>query len=207
MPAKRENFAEETAAEIFVDRNDPKRVFENAARSIPAQGCLIHTWYGPGGQGKSALARELFRMSAAEAEPSYAHLRRALVPLQGKPKTDPIFLLIWIRNAFAKAGVSFRAFDLSLAFMWEKTRSGDPFPTLENPWLHRAGNAMSDALPDGVGLVREALEDTAGTIPLLGFLAKRGTRWAFDKGKKTWLEKSRPQLQAFYRNGALIEDQ
>ncbi|MBL3587083.1 tetratricopeptide repeat protein [Rhodovulum sulfidophilum] len=206
MPAKRENFAEGTAAEIFVDRNDPKRVFENAALSIPTQGCLIHTWYGPGGQGKSALARELFRMSAAEAEPSYAHLRRALVPLQDKPKTDPIFLLIWIRNAFAKTGVSFPAFDLSLAIMWEKTRSGETFPTLENPWLHRAGSAMSDALPDGVGLIREALEETAGTIPLLGFLAKRGTRWAFDKGKKSWLEKTRPQLQAFYRDGALIED-
>ncbi|MBL3571532.1 tetratricopeptide repeat protein [Rhodovulum visakhapatnamense] len=152
------------------------------------------------------MARELFRRSAAEVEPSFGHLRRALVPLQGRPKTDPIFLLIWIRNAFAKAGVSLPAFDLSLAIMWEKTRSGDPFPTLENPWLHRAGSAMSDALPDGVGLVREALEETAGTIPLLGFLAKRGTRWAFDKGKKAWLEETRPQLQAFYRDGALIED-
>jgi len=206
MSAKRENFFEGTTAEIFVDREDAKRAFEKVALSIPTQGCLIHTWYGPGGQGKSALARELFRMSAAEAEPSYAHLRRALVPLQDKPKTDPIFLLIWIRNAFAKTGVSFPAFDLSLAIMWEKTRSGETFPTLENPWLHRAGSAMSDALPDGVGLIREALEETAGTIPLLGFLAKRGTRWAFDKGKKSWLEKTRPQLQAFYRDGALIED-
>ncbi|MCE8420455.1 tetratricopeptide repeat protein [Rhodovulum sulfidophilum] len=206
MPAKRENFAEGTAAEIFVDRNDPKRVFEKAALFIPKEGCLIRTWYGPGGQGKSALARELFRMSAAEADPSYAHLRRALVPLQDKPKTDPIFLLIWIRNAFAKAGVSFPAFDLSLAIMWEKTRSGETFPTLENPWLHRASGTVAEALPDAVTLTRELIEDTARTIPLLGFLVNRGAKWAIDKGKRAWLEKTRPQLQAFYREGALIED-
>ncbi len=205
MPPSRRMPNASQASTVFVDREEPKRTFEKAALSIPGQGCSLLTWYGVGGQGKTALARELFRISSAEVEPSYAHLRRAMLDLHGRPKTDPDRLLVWIRNAFARSGVAFPAFDLAFAVMWEKTRGEDPLPNFERPWLHRTGDALAETIPDTVAITREFLEETAQTIPGLGFLVKRGTQWAFDKGKRAWLERTRHQLKELYRNGQLIE--
>ena len=145
-------------------------------------------------------------MSAAEVEPSYRHLRRAMLDLHGRPKTDPDRLMVWVRNAFAKAGVSFPAFDLAFAIMWERTRGDEPLPTFENPWLHRTGEAAAEVMPDLVEVSRELMEGFAETIPGLGFLLRRGTSWAFDRGKRAWLERTRPQLAELYRDGQLIAE-
>ena len=122
-----------SARTIFVDRDSPKRIFEDAVFGIPAKGCLVRVWYGVGGQGKTALARELFRMSDGTVDPSYRHLRRAMLDLHERPRTDPDRLLIWCRNAFAKAGLAFPAFDLAFAIMWERTRGDEPLPHFESP--------------------------------------------------------------------------
>ncbi|WP_177218669.1 tetratricopeptide repeat protein [Donghicola eburneus] len=188
-----------------MDREDPKRTFEKALLSIPRDGCLVRTWYGVGGQGKTALARELFRMSSEEVDPSYAHLRRAMVDLHARPVTDPDHLLVWIRNAFCRSGVKFPAFDLAFAIMWEKTRGEEPLPKFENAWLFRTGEGFAEAVPDAVTLTRELVADTTQTIPLLGPLLKKGSQWAFDRGKRAWLEKTRSQLKHLYRDGQMIE--
>lgn len=206
MPEKRRSFLPPSASAIFVDREHPKQTFEAAARAIPTKGCLLRTWYGVGGQGKTALSRELFRISSAEVEPSYKHLRRAMLDLHKRPLTDADHLLVWIRNAFSKTGIYFPAFDLAFAIMWQKTRGEEPLPTFENPWLFRTGETLAESVPDAVTFVREMVETTAETIPLLGFLMKKGSEWAFERGKQAWLDRTRPQLQKFYRKGVLIED-
>lgn len=206
MPPSRRKPGPSIASTIFVDREEPKSTFEKAAFSIPAQGCLVRTWYGVGGQGKTALARELFRISDASFEPSYSHLRRAMLDLHGRPINDPDRLLVWIRNAFSKAGISFPAFDLAFAIMWQKTRGEEPLPNFDNPWLHRTGHAFSATMPDAIAITRGFIEQLSGTIPGLGFLINQGTKWVFDKGKRAWLDRTRPQLEAFYRNGSLIPD-
>ncbi len=206
MSRRRKSPIENPAIEVFVDREEPKRTFEDAVFSIPKDNCNLRTWYGVGGQGKTALARELFRLSSAEIEPSYTHIRRAMLDLHGRSKTDPEQLLVWIRNAFAKSGLSFPAFDLAFAIMWEQTRGEEPFPKLEKPWLHRTREILSDNSSDTIMFSRELLEEFAETIPGLGFLAKRGTRWAFDKSRKAWLEHSRQYLKVLYKNGELIPD-
>ncbi|WP_300009586.1 tetratricopeptide repeat protein [uncultured Roseobacter sp.] len=193
-----------SASTIFVDREEPKRTFERAVFAIPEDSAIIRTWYGVGGQGKTALARELFRMSSKEADPSFAHLRRAMLDLHGRPKTDPDRLMVWVRNAFARSGVAFRAFDLAFAVMWEKTRGEEPMPTFESPWLHRTGEAVTDALPEVITLTREFIEETAGTVPVLGYLLKRGSGWAIDRGKAAWIKQTHAQLQALYRDGQMI---
>jgi pentatricopeptide repeat protein len=206
MPPPRRRTGTPIASTIFVDREEPKRTFEKAVFSIPAQGCLLRTWYGVGGQGKTALARELYRISDAKLEPSYSHLRRAMLDLHGRPISDPDRLLVWIRNAFSGAGVSFPAFDLAFAIMWQKTRGEEPLPNFDNPWLHRTGQAFSATIPDAVTVTRNLVDELSGTIPGLGFLVKQGTSWVFNKAKRAWLERTRPQMEAFYRNGSLVAD-
>ena len=195
-----------SASTIFVDRDPPKRVFEDAALGIPAEGCLVRVWHGVGGQGKTALARELFRMSDGAVDPSYRHLRRAMLDLHDRPKTDPDRLLVWCRNAFARAGLAFPAFDLAFAIMWERTRGDEPLPKFENPWLQRTGETVAEATPDVVQVTRELVEEFVDTIPALGFLLRRGASWGFDRGKRAWLERTRPQLAELYRDGMPIED-
>ena len=204
MPPRRKDTLNETASDVFVNRETPKRVFEDAVFSIPQKGCIIRTWYGIGGQGKTALARELFRMSSNDVEASYSHLRRGMLDLHGKPKTDPVRLLLWIRNAFAKSGVSFPAFDLAFTIMWEATRGEEPLPNFTNPWLKRTSEFAGDASTDTIILSRELFEEFAETIPGLGFLIKRGARYAFERSKKSWLEKTRDHLKCLYRNGEII---
>jgi hypothetical protein len=125
------------ANRIFVDREAPQRIFEKAAFSIPNDGAIIRVFYGVGGQGKTALCRELMRKTDATVEPSYGFLRRAMLDLHGRQKSDPDLLLVWIRNEFAKAGLLMPCFDLALALMWEGARGEQAFPALVRPWLGR----------------------------------------------------------------------
>jgi hypothetical protein len=108
------------ANKIFVDRDGPQHIFENAVFSIPSDSATIHVFYGPGGEGKTALCRELMRKTDASVAPSYAFLRRALLDLHGRVKTDPDLLLVWIRNEFATARVIFPCFDFAFALAWAK---------------------------------------------------------------------------------------
>ena len=203
MPPVRKSMNDESASDIFVDRQPPKKVFEDAAFSIPSDGCSLRVWHGVGGQGKSALARELFKISGTD--PSYAHLRRAMVNLHGRKKSDPDLLMVWIRNEFAKSGLSMPAFDLAFAIMWEATRGDEPFPTFHNPWLHRMGEGSKEVAADTVTLAQEVLTEVTETIPVLRTLVKRGARWAFDKSKEVWLERTRSHLKHLYRDGQIKE--
>jgi hypothetical protein len=49
------------ASKIFVNREGPLRIFENAAFDIPVDSARLLTFYGIGGQGKTALCRELMQ--------------------------------------------------------------------------------------------------------------------------------------------------
>ena len=206
MPPPRRLSSKAIEPDVFVGRNEAKRTFEDAIHSIRTDGCSLRTFYGVGGQGKTALARELFRISSDEVEPNYSNLRRAMLDLHGRPKTDPDLLLVWVRNEFAKTGISFPAFDLAFAVMWQHTKGESALPLFENAWLHRAGEALGEVAPDTVTFTREMLDESVGTIPLLGFLVKKGSKWVFDKSKRSYLEKTRPHLQEFYRDGQLIAD-
>jgi hypothetical protein len=110
------------ANRIFVNREEPKHIFEKAAFAIPAESAIIGVFYGVGGQGKTALCSELMRKTDASAEPSYAFVRRALLDLHGRKKSDSDILLVWIRNGFADTGVILPCFDLAFALrrFWER---------------------------------------------------------------------------------------
>jgi tetratricopeptide (TPR) repeat protein len=205
MVPRRENPAADAASEIFVDRETPKKVFDNAVRAIPSDGCALRVWYGVGGQGKTALARELYRMSGTNDEPQYTHLRPAMLDLHGRDRSDPDLLMVRIRNGFARAGLSFPAFDVAFAIMWEATRREDKLPTFIKPWLHRIEAGTDDMADDLVTLSLEALQDFIDVIPLARTLSRRGARWAIDKSKRAWLAQNHQYIGRLSNNGQIKE--
>jgi hypothetical protein len=183
-----------------------------AAFAIPADRAIIRVFYGVGGQGKTALCRELMRKTDASVEPSYSFLRRSVLDLHGRQKSDPDLLLVWIRNGFADAGVVLPCFDLALALMWEGTRGEQAFPTLTKPWLARSTKATQGAVDEGASEIKkllgsetatELLGEAVGHIPGVGFLVKRVSNWVIDKTKRAYLERTREALQRLYREGEL----
>lgn len=199
------------ANKIFVDRERPQKILEDAAFAIPAGGSIVRVFYGVGGQGKTALCRELWRKTDPAVEPSYAFLRRAELDLHGRQKDDPDLLLVWIRNGFAEAGVNLPAFDLALAITWEETRGEQPFPKLNKPWLTRITTAADITLAEApLELKFWLISETAGKlvgevareIPGLGLLPRIGG-WAIDKTKRAYLEWARHELKELYRAGEL----
>ena len=205
-------YALPAANKIFVDRERPQQVFEDAALAIPSDHSIVRVFYGIGGQGKTALCRELWRKTDPALEPRYAFLRRAELDLHGRQKDDPDLLLVWIRNGFAEAGVNLAAFDWALAIIWEETRGEQPFPKLTKPWLRRdtatgkisleeaaLGPKFSLPVPELVGTVaNEALN----LVPGLGLLPRVGGL-AIDKAKHAYLFNYRPELKELYRDDEL----
>jgi tetratricopeptide (TPR) repeat protein len=190
-----------TANKIFVNREGPLRVFEDAAFDIPAHTAKLLTFYGIGGQGKTALCREL--MQKTNSDPSYGFLRRAELDLHGKPKTDPDLLLVWIRNGFAEAGVALPCFDLALAIVWEATRGEQPFPKLSRAWLGKAKDFAGETAAGASKTAQESLGEAIAEIPAVGFLVKKISGWVIDKAHRAYLHQSREALEQLYRDGEL----
>ena len=199
------------ANKIFVDRETPQNVFEKAVFSIPCDCASILVFHGIGGQGKTALCRELLRKTDAANEPSYAFLRCALLDLHGRPKTDPDVLVVWIRNAFASVGLFLPCFDLALAKVWQGTRAEETFPVLTRPWLARstkvAAGAFGDAATEaqrwlGSEAAAQLLGAAVSHIPL-GTIVKGLGGWIIDKSKLAYLEHTREPLQRLYKVGEL----
>src|SRR5208283_514163 len=186
------------ANKIFVDREAPQLVFEKAVFAVPNDRAIMRVFYGVGGQGKTELCKELMRKTEPSGDHSYAFLRRAVLDLHGKVKTEPDLLLIWIRNAFAEVDIAFPCFDLALAVMWEEKRREQPFPTLTKPWLGRAIAVPGDTAKEAMG------DAVASLIPGAGFVLKRLGTWAIEKSKREYLLRTREVLQKIYHNSEFI---
>lgn len=187
---------------VFVNRQGPKRKFEDIAVGLPAQGSTVLTFHGPGGQGKTALCDELFRLTAGDGEPRYSHLRTAKIDLANKAVQDRTLMLVRIRNQFAKTGVAFPVFDIALGLAWKGKRGEEPFPELESPWLGKTSGVLADMAPEALRSFRELTEKSVETIPGFGPLAIRSIK-ALTKGAKgLYLNKTRTALEQLQRGAA-----
>ena len=193
-----------TARDIFVNRDGPIGMIERAVDGLDDADRKVLVFYGPGGQGKTALCRYMAKHLpvAARAE-NGTKLRVAELDLHGRDKSDPDLLLARIRNGFVRAGVSCPAFDLAFAIAWQEYRPEEPFPKIENAWLAKTQELIGDGAGDGVTAVREMAEETVETIPLLGPLITRGTNWVMDRSKSAWLHHTRDYLAELYSEGRL----
>ena len=190
---------------IFVNREKPVQLINKAIRETPIDGIRLLVFHGVGGQGKTALCRHVFRQLSEDQDSRYLQIKAAEIDLRGRDKSDPVKLLIWIRNGFAKAQVSCPAFDLALAVMWEATRSEEPFPKLTNAWLAKSSDLMAEAAPDVITSLRETVEKSVETVPLLGPLVTRGSLWVIDKSKKAWIHNKRTYLTHLYASNGEIK--
>ena len=84
-----------------------------------------------------------------------------------------------------------------------KYRPEEPFPKIENAWLAKTQELIGDGAGDGVTAVREVVEETVETIPLLGPLITRGANWVMDRSKSAWLHHTRDYLAELYSEGRL----
>jgi len=171
--------------------------FEDTLLNIPADGCSLLTFYGPGGQGKTKLCRELFRRSDYRMNADF--IKRAHLDLHDKLKTDSDKVLIWIRNAFAKyaeQALSFPTFDLAFSYYWEEVRREDTPPRLINPGFHTASEAVGEAGTDIGEFLNDLWKDSIDTIPGVKTIYK----WVSQKGLKSahelYLKQVRPETLA-----------
>ena len=194
----------QTARDIFVNREGPIETVERTVAELGDQGSTVLVFHGPGGQGKTALCRYMARHLPSSAKTGdRMKLRVAALDLHGHDKSDPDRLLARIRDGFVRAGVNCPAFDLTFAIAWEAYRPTEHFPRLEKMWLAKARDYIGDAAVDVVQLSRELLEDTLGTVPLLGPLIKHGANWSVDRAKLEWLRRTREHLGQLYSDGEL----
>lgn len=185
------------ANKVFVNRERPFKVFEDAALAIPTDRAKLLVFYGIGGQGKTALCREFWRKIGAD--PTYRFLRRAELDLHGRPTSDPDLLLIWIRNGFAKAGVVFPCFDLTFAIAWDAARGDEAMPRIESGWLARRKEMIGGISVDLI----KALGEVATGISVFGAVIRSVGGWTIKKGYETYLHQTRDALGELYRAGEL----
>ena len=194
----------ETAHDIFVNREGPIETVERAVAELGDADSTVLVFHGPGGQGKTALCRYIaHRLSSSIEVGDRIKFRVAELDLHGHDKSDPDLLLARIRDGFVRAGVNCPAFDLAFAIAWEAYRPTEHFPKLEKMWLAKTPEYIGDAAVDVVQLSRELVEDTLGTIPLLGPLIKHGANWSVDRAKLEWLRRTREHLARLYSDGEL----
>ena len=194
-----------TAHDIFVNREGPIETVERAVAELGDQDSTVLVFHGPGGQGKTALCRYMAHHLPSSAKTGdRTKLRIAELDLHGHDKSDPDRLLARIRDGFVRAGVDCPAFDLAFAIAWEAYRPTEHFPKLEKMWLAKTRDYIGDAAVDVVQLSRELLlENTLGTVPLLGPLIKHGANWFMDRSKSGWLHRKRKHLARLYSDGVL----
>lgn len=178
--------------EIFVNREGPLARFAQAVAELPDQGARLLVFHGVGGQGKTALLRHIGGLAGREA--CYNHIRTGWLDLRTKPKSDPDLMPVWIRNAFAGAGVAFPAFDLGLALWWEASQRADAYPNLTNAWLSANKDDLAGIGQEAVQWIGSLVAESVGTLPL-GTLLKRGGKWLIDIHRQRYLELARPYLQ------------
>ena len=186
--------------DIFVNREKPLALINEAITEIPGESVRLLVFHGIGGQGKTALCRHVYQQVSDKKGERYKNLNVVEIDLRGKDKSDPINLLIWIRNGFAKAKIACPAFDIALALTWEATRPEQDFPNLTNAWLAKSSELMTESAPDMITALREVVEQSVETIPLLGPIATKSSKWLIDKSKESYLHSERPQLQELYKN-------
>lgn len=159
------------ASKIFVNREGPLRIFENAAFDIPVDSARLLTFYGSSGQGRTALCREL--MQKTGSDPSYGFLRRAELDLHRKSKADPDLLLGWIRDGFADAGVALPCFDPHARHrLGGHARRATVSQTKPGP-VGKGERFAGEGAAGASKFAQESLGEAVAHLPGIGFLVKK----------------------------------
>ena len=90
---------------IFVNREGPIETIEQAVDGIDDTDSKVLVFYGPGGQGKTALCRHMAKnLTAAGKADDHAKVHVLELDLHEQKELDPDLLLVQIRNGLLSGG-------------------------------------------------------------------------------------------------------
>jgi hypothetical protein len=167
------------ANRVFTDRDAPKAQFDQARADLPPDQHRLLVFYGVGGQGKTALRRELMRRLAAEQPRRH---RFGAIDFHVETFRDPPRGLLELRRRLGASGkIRMAVFDVAIARYWERAYPGEDVT-----------RALGDLFSDGDGILSELAQsgrdalDLAEDVPFgvgLGVkLINRAHRWLKDRG-------------------------
>ena len=199
-PKFQQSYEHPRAEDVFTDREGPFAIFAAARNAIEANRPKILTFYGIGGQGKSALCDALIRQLKQEEWFSTAY---GLLRIHPQNDQQPHAALLDLRLSMGKeSGVPFPAFDYVFALYWGLTY---PEQSLQDYSKGRMGH-VNDCLPD---LVKEAIKlskefgEVASHSGAIG-LSISAFRWLHKKAQEKWVRNKFPLLNELFQEGRLI---
>ncbi|TGD41221.1 hypothetical protein EEB11_19310, partial [Pseudotabrizicola sediminis] len=174
-----------TATRQFTDRDDERNLFLGVLRERQALDTYrVLSWYGVGGQGKSALSREFMRLAAEQGD-KVAAARINLDDLKMRRVEDA---LLSIRLQLSQSfGHRFGAFDTAFARHFVLTNPGVNIRQ-RHPELFRGENPLLDDLIDWSEAGVDALvEGVTLAVPGLNLLYKYLSR--LSSRTREWYER------------------
>jgi tetratricopeptide (TPR) repeat protein len=157
------------ANRVFTDRDAPKAQFDQARAELPPDQHRLLVFYGVGGQGKTALRRELLRRLAAEQPRRH---RFGAVDFHVESFRDPPRGLLELRRRLRASGKLLTpVFDIAITRYWERAYPGEDLTRalgdlLNDPDGFLGGTAdagrewlgLAEELPAGIGLGLKVLQ-------------------------------------------------
>lgn len=197
------------AADIFVDREEPKSLFVRTAQEFAAaspRNFRFLGFYGAGGQGKTSLCTALIALMREEPLKSLG-FATAVIDLHANRPGDYLHALVALRNAIAAATqAQFGCFDLALTDYYDQLGVARPHMRIGGPRLHGFaadlkegfGETLVEGVKAGVG---ELFKEAVGGVPFVGPSLKRMAKWAFAEGAEAYLRSRSPVLEGLYKDG------
>jgi len=149
----RSKYARPIANRVFTNRERPIAAFDAARADLRADAHRVLTFYGIGGQGKTALCRHLMRR--LQAEDPLRHLW-GLLDLDIADHRDPARGLLELRRGLHASGaIATPIFDLAIATYWSRAYATEDLD-----------RALKDVLGDNRDLISAVADAAPGWAAL-----------------------------------------
>lgn len=194
----------------FKDREPSLRLYHNALLTLPKEQCCLLVFYGPSGEGKTYLLREIYRVTTTNT--AGPRVRIGTVDLKGRLVRESIYATMWIRAALGKSNVRFPVYDFAFTLFWKSAYPDQPLPemtkgTFRN-FLKNGKEVVLEDLPGravdvGVELGLNFLKD----VPFVGSALKYFVGLGVDKASELILKQSHSVLRLLFdENGDTVSD-
>lgn len=188
-----------SASRIFTDREDAQRAFLSAVETPQGPGDYrVLNWFGVGGQGKTALCRELQRLlktMGAERGRPFRHLGWATLDFESQSLRHLEEAMLSLRLQLAATGGGrYPAFDVAFARYFALVNPGADMRK-RHPELFRGESEILDDMLDWSEAGVEAVTTAASVfLPGVNILYKYGARLA-GRVREWWEQRGKTVLQ------------
>ena len=164
----RSKYDRPVANRVFTNREGPIAAFDAARAGLPADRHRLLTYYGIGGQGKTALCKHLIARLAAESPPRHLW---GLLDLDIADHRDPARGLLEIRKGLHASGaIRTPVFDLAIATYWSSAYATEDIDRALKDVLRDNRDLISAVADAAPGWAALAVQDAG--VPGLGLLVR-----------------------------------